>query len=241
MALRKIINWLTGNSGADDTQADTAGTATPQPAQPAQSGSAEQPFSVVITTPREYDGEVAIAEELFEAGLSRFHLRKSDWSLGAFYRWIEDLPEQYHKRLVLHAEPKIVRELKLGGLHLRSNYRKPKDWPADIPVSNSCHSFQNLCDYARGAAYATIGPVFPSVSKRGYEPQRTVEEFAEILRQWKAEQDNCPLLALGGLTAENIGETRKLGFDGFAVVGSVWDDDDPIAGFEDLLTGWQKE
>jgi thiamine-phosphate pyrophosphorylase len=197
-------------------------------------------FSVVISRPGDIENEHDIVEALFDAGLSRFHLRKHDWPASDIRRWVEALQKKYYDRLVIHAQPNIVREFHLAGLHLRSNFHRPRHWPEEIPVSNSCHSFRNLCEFARGSSYATLGPIFPSVSKRGYEPQRTPEEYEQTVAQWKAEPNSCPLLALGGLTEDNIGRAREMGFAGFAVVGSVWDAPDPVEGFKRMVAGWSK-
>jgi thiamine-phosphate pyrophosphorylase len=222
----------------DDFAGDDAPDAEPLPIPAELLPAPGQPFSVVITDAEEFPDEERLAVELLEAGLTRFHLRKRGWSLGKFFRWIDNVPAEYHNRIVLHAEPRVVRERHLGGLHVRSNDRRPRGWPADIPVSHSCHSFQNLSNFARKSAYATIGPVFASISKQGYEPQRTVEEYAEILKQWKELPSDVPLLALGGITFENINQVRTLGFDGFAVVGSIWGAEDPIAAFKTLQENW---
>ncbi|MDR2844471.1 MAG: thiamine phosphate synthase, partial [Puniceicoccales bacterium] len=127
------------------------------------------------------------------------------------------------------------------GLHLRSSQERPSDWPHEIPVSQSCHSYGDLLESARGCSYATIGPIFPSVSKHGYASQRTPEEYAVIVEHWREEKGACPLLALGGLTTENIARARAIGFDGFAVVGAVWEAQEPVEAFKKLLAAWKKK
>lgn len=222
MALRNILRWLSG--GAKTTTEDDG---------PAL------PFSVVISLPGEFPGEHEIALALFGAGLTRFHLRKPDWSHAQLVEWVERFPAELRSKIVAHAMPELVLECKLGGLHLRSFHRRPKNWPQDIPISHSCHSYKDLASFARHSAYATIGPVFPSISKRGYTPQRTPEEYAVIAERWSTQNGCCPLLALGGLTPENIGQAKEMGFNGFAVVGSVWDANDPVEGFKQLLSRWE--
>lgn len=227
MALRKIFRWLSGQNGTAPHN--------PAPVSP------NFPCSVVISTPDAFPDEHKIVGQLFAAGLSRFHLRKPDWSHAQLRAWVEKLPKKHRPRLVVHAQPALVRELELGGLHLRASQPRPDDWPKEIPVSQSCHSFGELADFARHCAYATLGPLFPSVSKRGYTPQRTPEEYAVILECWRREKGACPLLALGGLTPENIARARRLGFDGFAVVGAVWEVEKPVEGFKQLVAAWERK
>ncbi|MDR2512954.1 MAG: thiamine phosphate synthase [Puniceicoccales bacterium] len=222
MALRKILRWLSG--GAQTT---------------AEGGGSTLPFSVAISIPGEFPDEHKVVRELFDAGLTRFHVRKPDWHHARLIEWVGHFPTELRSKIVVHAMPELVLECKLGGLHLRSFHRRPKNWPQEIPISHSCHSYRDLAEYARHSAYATIGPVFASISKRGYTPQRTPEEYAIIAKRWSTQEGHCPLLALGGLTSTNIGQAREMGFDGFAVVGSVWDSENPVEGFKQLLAGWK--
>ncbi|MDR1497712.1 MAG: thiamine phosphate synthase [Puniceicoccales bacterium] len=225
MTFSKLFNWFSGRK-------DAAGANV--------SSGVPKPFSVVISTPLFIEDETRVAVELLDAGLTRFHLRKPDWAVEDLREWVRAFPTEYRKRLVVHAQPDLVCEFQLGGLHLRGGQRRNNNrLPAEIPVSNSCHSFSDLCACALNSAYATIGPIFPSVSKQGYSPRRTPEEYAIIVAEWRACENACPLLALGGLTAANIASTRLMGFDGFAVVGSVWDAADPVAAFRNLIAAWR--
>ncbi|MDR2982422.1 MAG: thiamine phosphate synthase [Puniceicoccales bacterium] len=198
-----------------------------------------RPFSVVISTAGEFSNEQKIACRLIDAGLSRFHLRKPDMSPVEMHRWVEKIPKDYRQRIVVHANPDVVRDMDLGGLHLRAAQQRPRQWPKEIPVSQSCHSFNELSSYARHCAYATLGPVFPSISKNGYIPQRTPEEYAIINECWQDDEKGCPVLALGGITVKNISRLGELGFAGFAVVGSVWEQKKPVEAFRALLKEWK--
>lgn len=223
MPLRRLIRWFSGRKNIPG-----------QPADPAHA----RPFTVVISSPRHFPQEQKIVCRLLDTGLSRFHLRKPDWSADKIRAWLKKIPAAYHSRIVVHAQPEIVQSLRLGGLHLRAAQQRPRDWTEGTPVSQSCHSFHELDNYAQHCAYATLGPVFPSVSKKGYLPQRTPEEYAVILECW-AEEKGCPVLALGGITPQNIPRVRQLGFAGFAVVGAVWEAPDPVKGFQALLKAWR--
>lgn len=241
MALRNILNWFTGSANtAANNSSENAGDS-PASA-PDAKGTDGLPFSVVISTPDIYPDEHAIVEDLFVAGLTRFHLRKSRFSWRELREWVEALPEELLDKVVVHSQPGLVLDYGLGGLHLRAGQRPPADWPAEIPVSYACSNFDDLVR-SRKPAYATIGPVFPTEGRRrdrDNEPQRTPEEYVEILNSWKERPGASPLLALGGLTTENIHLACELGFDGIAVVGSVWDADNPVDAFKLLLKNWGK-
>ena len=198
----------------------------------------EEMLSGVITLPGEFPGEHQVAAELLSAGLWRFHLRKPHWPVERLREWVRAFPEQLCKRLVVHAHATLAAELRLGGVHLRTEQQKEKNRPEGLGVSTSCHSFGELVAGAKGAAYATLGPIFPSISKENYTPQRTLEEYAVIIQHWQATEGRCPLLALGGISPSNVAQTRALGFDGVAVVGTIWQAENPLKAFRQLQDAW---
>jgi thiamine-phosphate pyrophosphorylase len=84
-----------------------------------------------------------------------------------------------------------------------------------------------------------LSPLFPSVSKSGYQPQRTVLELAAIRSHWRA-QGGCPVYALGGVTAQTAPQARELGFDGIAFLGEVWGAENPVKAFLEIERAWSK-
>ncbi len=75
---------------------------------------------------------------------------------------------------------------------------------------------------AEGANYLTASPVFPTDSKPGYGPALEAEGLAAIVASV-----SIPVLALGGVTAENAGACIAAGAAGVAVMGSVMRSSNP--------------
>lgn len=75
-----------------------------------------------------------------------------------------------------------------------------------------------------GADYAGIGPVFATTSKPDAGPVVGLEGLAHAVRVAKV-----PLIAIGGITAENLPEVLATGVHGVAVLGAVCLADDPAA------------
>ncbi len=217
MPLKKILGWFNGSAG---------------------SGKTTEPFSVVFSTGGDFADEQKIVKKMLDAGLTRFHLRKPDWSKRDLAEWLEPFTAAQRARIVVHAFPELVKEMKLAGFHMRNGRQRPRGMSRDIETSCSCDSFQEMMNEARTSKYVILGPVFPTYSKKDYEPHRTPEEFAEINAAWRAE-DGCPVLALGGVSAKNMAEAKALGFSGFAVISAVWESSDPVKGFKALLKAWK--
>jgi thiamine-phosphate pyrophosphorylase len=75
-----------------------------------------------------------------------------------------------------------------------------------------------------GADYAGIGPVFATTSKRDTGPVLGLTGLARAVQAAE-----LPLIAIGGITAENLAEVLATGVHGVAVLGAVCLADDPTA------------
>ena len=49
---------------------------------------------ILISSPSEKENEIRVIRRIFEMGLSRFHLRKPDWSLDDIRAFLNELPDE---------------------------------------------------------------------------------------------------------------------------------------------------
>jgi len=89
-------------------------------------------------------------------------------------------------------------------------------------IGCSVHSVEEAQEAERlGASYVTYGHIFATNSKPGLPPRGI-----DLLRQ-VVESVNIPVLAIGGITRDNIDEVLTTGVAGIAVIGAVMADQDP--------------
>ena len=81
-------------------------------------------------------------------------------------------------------------------------------------VGASCHSVASAIAAAQaGAGYIFFGPVFDSPSKRAFGPAQGVSLLAQVCRAV-----SIPVLAIGGITAENASTCHSAGAAGIAAI-----------------------
>lgn len=198
---------------------------------------------VVISPESSPANEIAVLGALFAAGLERYHVRKPAWSRARLEAWLRAVPVEWRPRLVLHSHHDLARALGVGGVHWRDEVGRvlphPPAQPAeDRPawLSASCHDLPALRGALGRCDSVFLGPIFPSLSKRGYGPRGAwaPAELAALLAGRSAAERRTSVLALGGVTIDRIPQVRALGFDGAAVLGAVWQAPDPVAAFSAL-------
>ena len=80
-----------------------------------------------------------------------------------------------------------------------------------------------------GADYVSVSPVYPTPTKTDTAPGLGPEGVAAIRAAVQ-----CPVVAIGGLNRETIGDVIRAGADGVAVVSAVMSAPDPAAAAREL-------
>lgn len=173
---------------------------------------------IVITSPGFLQGEADFINRLFNHGLDRLHLRKPGADIGECRRLLDGISREWLPRIVVHDNFGLCREYGLGGVHL--NGRNPMAPPNhEGSVSRSCHSLEEISRYKGDCDYLTLSPIFNSISKQGYMAAFEPEQLAAARDSGLIDSR---VIALGGVTLENIPRVRELGFGGVAILGDVW-------------------
>ena len=173
---------------------------------------------IVITSPGFLQGEADFIDRLFGHGLDRLHLRKPGADIGECRRLLDGISREWLPRIVVHDNFGLCREYGLGGVHL--NGRNPMAPPNhEGSVSRSCHSLEEISRYKGECDYLTLSPIFNSISKQGYMAAFEPEQLAAARDSGLIDSR---VMALGGVTLENIPRVKELGFGGVAILGDVW-------------------
>ena len=174
---------------------------------------------ILITPPTYFVEEDKIITALFEEGLDILHLRKPNTAPMYAERLLTLIPEQYHKRIVVHGHFYLKDEYKLKGIHLSErNPNIPGNYKGHI--SRSCHTLEELKANKKGYDYLFFNPIFDDISKLSYQGNYTPEE---IRKAHKAGIIDKKVIALGRIDADNIKQVKDYGFGGAAVQGGIWD------------------
>lgn len=86
--------------------------------------------------------------------------------------------------------------------------------PGEFLIGVSCHCLAEACEAERaGASYVTFGPVFDTPSKRVFGEPVGIAQLTKVCGALR-----IPVLAIGGVTAQNAGECVRAGATGLAAI-----------------------
>ena len=185
--------------------------------------------------------EVAAAAFL-DAGAGILQFRhKNHWSRRIFAaaQGVARLCREAGAQLIVNDRADFALLLE-AGLHLGQDDLHPRDarklLGPDLPIGFSSHNSAQLC--AAGGEpvdYVALGPVFATASKRNPDPVVGVE----AVRRCRALLDK-PLVAIGGITRENVQEVLRAGADSVAVISGLIPEAPTARSLRERMEEWQQ-
>lgn len=195
---------------------------------------------IIITSPIKIANEINTIHALFENELELLHIRKPDFSETEMKTFVSKIKTAFRHQLVLHSHHQLALELGINRIHFTEKNRVAtsqesiENWKkSGYTLSTSIHQMSDFEALSSVFDYAFFGPVFESISKPNYVSNL---DFKKELKQRK--NNNTALIALGGITSENIKTALAFGFDDVALLGSIWNNNHSIENFRlchDLL------
>lgn len=173
---------------------------------------------IVVTAPTFFVEEDKIITALFEEGLDILHLRKPETPAMYSERLLTLIPQKYHKRIITHEHFYLQEEFSLMGIHLNTrNPKEPHDYSGHI--SCTCHSLDEVRNKKHFYDYLFLSPIYNCITKTGVTSGFTAEELQQAE---KSKIIDSKVMALGGITSDNILEIKDYGFGGAVIMGDLW-------------------
>jgi len=188
---------------------------------------------IAISNPVYIENEIKIIHQLFEEGLPLLHIRKPDFSELEMAEFIHQIKAEFRDRIVLHHHHALAQDFGINRFHFSEKERKNHDHLSAVFSkprrfsSTSTHSIEDFDSLENDFDYAFLSPVFKSISKENYTPKTDL--FKEIKSRTNY---RTKMIALGGIDATNIQKTLENGFDDVALLGSIWNNENPVKQFK---------
>ena len=178
-----------------------------------------------------------VVESVLQNGATFLQIREKDLAEDAFEAEAERLKTlcaQHGVPFVVNDSVEIALQCAADGVHVGQSDIKGRDIRAIIGPDKILGISAGTVEEAvaaekAGADYIGVGAVFPTGTKKNATPM-TMELLKEIVSSV-----SIPVVAIGGISAENILQLRGSGVDGVAVVSAIFAAEDPGKATADLL------
>ncbi len=187
----------------------------------------EKDLLLYAVTDRYWLGERTLYEvvkESLEGGVTFLQLREKELDQRTFLeeaKELKELCEEYQVPFVINDNVEIALAMDADGVHVGQSDMEAGDVRAklgpDKIIGVSAQTVeQAILAEKRGADYLGVGAVFPTSSK-----DDAVEVPHEVLKEI-CEAVSIPVVAIGGISKDNVMELAGTGLDGIAVISAIY-------------------
>ena len=179
-----------------------------------------------------YHDNISLTEQteyVLEAGCRWVQLRLKGADDAEIYmvgKALRQLCDRYEATLILDDVVRMVPVIGADGVHLGK-----QDMPVDEArkllgpdktIGGTANTFEDVKRLAQqGANYIGCGPFRFTTTKKNLSPLLGLEGYAAILEQMRQQQIDLPLIAIGGITVEDVPDLIDLGVSGIAISGAI--------------------
>jgi thiamine-phosphate pyrophosphorylase len=180
------------------------------------------PITSGKTSPHDFSEILRLVRAAVDAEVPLFQIREKLLPARVLYELVARAAEITHgsrTRLLVNDRSDIARAAGADGVHLTTQ-SLPVEVVRSIYGDNfligvSTHSLEEArAARAGGADFVVFGPVFETESKRAYGEPQGLSKLAEVAR----ELGQFPVVAIGGITLDNVDACFEAGARGIAAI-----------------------
>ncbi len=189
-------------------------------------------YSVYLVTERSYLNKLSLEdtiEEALKGGAGIVQLREKNMSTRDFWQLaldVKKITDQYRVPLLINDRLDIALAVEASGVHIGQEdmpvavARKLLGPEKILGVSAGTLDEAFLAEQA-GADYLGVGALFPTATKIDANP------VTRSVLQQICSQVSIPVVGIGGINENTIGELKGTGIAGVAVVSAIMGKEDP--------------
>lgn len=152
----------------------------------------------------------------------------------------QKLCRHYNATFIIDDRVALVRELGADGVHLGKNDMPIREarqiLGPDYIIGGTANTFEEAkAHYEASADYIGCGPFRFTTTKQKLAPVLGLDGYRQIIRKLRAANITIPVVAIGGITKDDIPAILKTGITGIALSGTILRADDPITEMKHII------
>lgn len=186
-------------------------------------------------------------EKVLRGGCRWVQLRIKDVDDAAFAEAagrVVPLCHAYGAMVIFDDRVHLVEALGADGVHVGNNDMPVTEARALLGPSKIIGATANtaadlMAAAGAGADYAGLGPFRFTTTKKGLAPLLGIDGYTDIISRCRAEGLAIPVVAIGGITVDDLPLLKSAGVDGVAVSGTILNSPDPEKTTFQILSSWK--
>lgn len=139
---------------------------------------------------------------------------------------LKEYCRKYDARLIIDDYVQVTLETEADGVHLGKNDMSPvearKILGDKFIIGGTANTFDDIERLiAAGVDYIGLGPFRYTETKKNLSPILGIEGYRNILTSCREQGYTTPIVAIGGITIEDIPEIMNTGVNGIALSGTI--------------------
>jgi thiamine-phosphate pyrophosphorylase len=150
------------------------------------------------------------------------------------------LCDKHGADLYINDHPQICLKVNATGVHLGKTDMTPIEARAILgdkyKIGGTANTFYDIMKLAKqNIDYIGLGPFRFTTTKNNLDPVLGLDEYRQIISLCKDSKINQPILAIGGITINDIPSIMQTGVSGIAMSSAILNAQDPVKETKEIL------
>jgi len=194
------------------------------------------PFQFITHCTERYD-YFQSAEMALQGGCKWIQLRMKDADIEDIKRValrLKPLCKSHNAVFLLNDHVALCKEIEADGVHLGKTDMNPNEardiLGKNFIIGSTCNMYEDIENLKNTPIdYIGLGPFRFTATKKNISPVLGIEKYELIVKQCVANNIHIPIVAIGGITADDILPILQTGIKGIAVSSAILQAENPIA------------
>lgn len=145
---------------------------------------------------------------------------------------LKEICKKYEALLILDDHVELTAELEIDGVHLGKYDMPPADARKKIGeqyiIGGTANTFEDIQQLvAQDVDYIGLGPFRFTETKKKLSPVLGLEGYKKIMEECRKHDIKVPVVAIGGITTEDISDIMQTGVSGIALSSAILNSSSP--------------
>ncbi len=174
------------------------------------------------------------AQMALEGGCQWIQLRMKDSpekEIEAMALRVKSLCKKHNAMFIIDDHVEICKKTEAGGVHLGKNDMPPAEARKILGnkfiIGGTCNTYEDIWTIKNDVDYIGCGPFRFTTTKKNLAPVLGLDGYRDIVWNCRSNGINLPIVAIGGITVEDITDILNAGVNGIALSGTILNAENP--------------